>query len=192
MEALAIEKKIHRQIYDNGLLSGTLLSQLNLFTNLKEDAVLADRLPPPQPTQFALEVRFLLFAIFVGEKLIPSSNRVAKWRDKIAVSREEFWMVSSYVGRELPDRLRQFFAVASLDPTIIEPCIKEYEELRVSAIAKLDELEHVNPGVIAKFQTKVGERVGILAQQEMIEKLVDSGNITESVGSQLLVAIDEK
>ncbi|MGK7911360.1 MAG: hypothetical protein AB4050_07740 [Synechococcus sp.] len=133
-----------------------------------------------------------MFAIFVGEKLIPSSNRVAKWRDKIAVSREEFWMVSSYVGRELPDRLRQFFAVASLDPTIIEPCIKEYEELRVSAIAKLDELEHVNPGVIAKFQTKVGERVGILAQQEMIEKLVDSGNITESVGSQLLVAIDEK
>jgi CPA1 family monovalent cation:H+ antiporter len=191
LEALAIEQRMYRQLYDRGFLSETMLSQFTLMANLKQDAVLTGEIPPPLPTApRSLEVKGLQLALNLGEKLAPESSWVAQLKQYRNFATIEFWAVTSYVGRVLPNRLREFFTLSGLDLTIIEPCIAAYEQQRNLAISRVEQLEQENPGVLANYQTQISDRVGILAQQEAIEGLADAGNITESVASKLLQALE--
>lgn len=186
LEALAIEKQMYRRLYDRGFLSATLLSQFNLLVNLRQDAVLAGQIPPPFMAQGTLEVKFKRFALSIGEMLAPDSAWVAGLRASIREATGVFWIVTHHIATVLPERLRNFFAVTGLDLATLQPCIDVYEEQKGQSIARLQEIEHANPGIVATFQRQAGDRIGRFAQHESIETLVDDGNITEGVARRLL------
>ncbi len=190
LEALAIEKQMHRRLYDRGFLSATLLSQFNLLVNLRQDAVLVEQIPPPFTGQVTLEIKLKRFALRIGEAIAPNRPWVPGLRTSINEAMGAYWIVTHYIAKVLPDRLRNFFAATGLDPAILQPCLDAYDSQRTQAIARLQEIEQANPGIMATFQRQAGDRIGRFAQQEAVETLVDDGNITEGVARRVLQTLE--
>ncbi len=189
LEAIAIEQQIYRQLYDQGFLSETLLSQFTLRVNLKQDAVLSGQVPPVLADQDTLEMRWRRMALSLCE-LFGLTDWMEQLQSWIGLAEIERLAISTYVGQTVPDRLRSFFATSGLDEAILTDCIQIYQQQRTLALEPLKDLYQRYPELQLRFQTRLCDRVGIFAQTEAIATLAKAGNINTTVASQLLQTLE--
>jgi CPA1 family monovalent cation:H+ antiporter len=106
LEAVAIEQKAYHNLYDAGLISGTVFEHLNLTMNLKRDAVKGKEIPPNVPSASPMEARLeAVLAAIVG-RILPEQRSVQHRNRKLADEYEQNTAIA-YVGKLVAHEIQQ-------------------------------------------------------------------------------------
>lgn len=186
--ALKLEQRVYQAVYDAGFMSEPFLSQFNLMVNLKQDALVAGEIPPPQPTQRIFEARVAAFKLKLGEKWMPQQAWVESLRSQTQSNTCQFWGIMAYATESVPTRLQSLFEESGLDAHLLQPCIAQYQQWHEAAQQKSMQLETAS---LLVLQTQITERIAQYSQQETIEDLMKTGAISEVAGNVLLQSVED-
>ena len=185
-EALAIEQQIYRELNDEGFMSQPVLAQLTLMMNLKTDAVQAGNIPPELPTAEPLEIRLGNWLV----KLFDGSSWVKQIQSELIATNYEYLTFIAYACEQVPLRLRRLVADSGIPGTAIEKCARHYEEIRQEIIKQTQATIQQSPDLAIAFQTKILDRVALVAQNQTVESLASEGVISEAVAVQICQLIE--
>ena len=180
-EALAIEQEVYRELKDEGFMSGPVLAQLTLMMNLKGDAVQAGNIPPELPTVESLETRFGNLLV----KLFDGSSWVQQIQANLTATNYEYLTFIAYACEQVPLRIRKMIADSGIPGAAIENCARYYEEIRQEVMKQAQATVEQSPELAIAFQTKISDRVALVAQNQTVERLASEGIISEAVAVQI-------
>ena len=180
-EALAIEQQVYQELQDQGFMSKPVLAQLTLMMNLKGDAVQAGNIPPELPTVESLETRFGNLLV----KLFDGSSWVQQIQANLIATNYEYLTFIAYASQQVPLRIRRMIADSGMSGTALEKCARCYEEIRQQVVQQAAATVEGLPNLAIAFQTKISDRVALVAQKQTVERLASEGVISQTVVAQM-------
>ncbi len=180
LTALAIEQKNYRTLYDQGFMSEPVLGQFNARSILLQDAVLSGSIPS-QPATFKPVDTFWGHSIQnIVERLAPKSSWLMRMRSQLIMSQYEYWGILAQTSQQVPLQLQKFAEEGG--PTFllaIQPCINIFEQERIDATLKCDQISEQFRETTISCQIKISNRVAHFFQDKTIKQLVAKGIINE-------------
>jgi monovalent cation:H+ antiporter, CPA1 family len=183
LEAIAIEQKTYHNLYDDGLISGTVFEHLNLTMNLKRDAVKGKTIPPNIPTTSPMEARLEnVLAGLVG-RILPERRLVEHQNHKIADEYEKN-MAIAYAGARVAHEIREIAQESDLTSEITNECAQAYEAMSQDAGQALEAQAARSPELTKTLQAQVAYRFARLAEEEALKRLTNEDVISEQVAAK--------
>lgn len=190
LQALAIEQKTIQTLHDQGLIAETTLDRLNLTVNLKRDAILCDRIPPPQQAALPLETRLEQLMASVVARLVPQSGIVQQQREEILKTDYEYNAALAIVGEEVAHNIHQLAEDHGIEALIAQECAQVYERLSTIATERLNERNARGSEIAIALQEKMARQVALLGEEEAIAQLTAEGAISTTVASKICHQIE--
>ncbi|GAB4226648.1 MAG: hypothetical protein Kow00121_54960 [Elainellaceae cyanobacterium] len=178
LEAVAIEQKAYHNLYDDGLISGTVFEHLNLMMNLKRDAVKGKEIPPNIiPSASPLEARLENVLAGIVGRILPERRSVHHRHQKLADEYEKNTAIV-YVGKQVACEIQRIAEDCALSSEITHNCAQAYEAMSQQAKHHLQTQEARSIELIRTLQAQIAHRFTRLAEEETLKHLIDEGAIS--------------
>ncbi|MEL6581362.1 MAG: sodium:proton antiporter [Cyanobacteria bacterium J06621_12] len=188
--ALAIEQQVYSELQDRGFISKTVLSGLNLTINLKSDALQASNLAGNatlESTVKPLEIRLADWLV-----QLPNNTWIQKIQARLIAAEYEYLIFVAYSCEQVSWRLRRLNVASNIPETALETCASIYDRTRKQKIQQAQAIAKQSPELAIACQTRILNRVGLVAQNNTVEELADRGVISQSIASQAYKLINSK
>ncbi|NEO26360.1 MAG: sodium:proton antiporter [Kamptonema sp. SIO4C4] len=179
LQAIAIENKHYRRLYDKGLLAELTLEQLNLTITIKRDEVLDGFIPPKVE-----QCRPWEFRVWRVLRLIPGFN-FKQQQLYLLQSRYEYTLTVAAVGEVVAKEVEHLVENYGISSSIAESCSQSYTNYTEEALRNLEEIRTQHPEHSQQWQTAIAQRVSHIASLEAVDSLTQEGAISETVATQL-------
>jgi CPA1 family monovalent cation:H+ antiporter len=193
-QALSIEKQIYQGIYDRGIISAMTLDRLKHAINLKQDALLAGNIPPPQQAQFPTPSPW--------EKLMTALARHFSPPEKLTGAQREFKISYEYyaavayacanvaqrvknLAEEIASKARELPGYEGLDATVVEECAQAYQNYSAIALQRIETKTEYSPELIVALQQKLARQATLASEEEAIAEFIAEGVIAPAIGQQI-------
>ncbi|EDX74847.1 transporter, CPA2 family [Coleofasciculus chthonoplastes PCC 7420] len=190
LQGLAIEQQTYQDLYDQGLLSESVLRKLNLIIEAKRDDVLENKIPPKIPSMWVLKTPLETLAMkylqhfAVGRRWC---NQRRLWRLKV---RYEYYAATAYVCRKVAQRIYDLEEEQAVDPLIAGDFIQFYQSKSERAFHQLSVMGTNRHELAIALQTQVANHVVHISEEEVFEKLVSEGIVSESALDDIRALIE--
>lgn len=185
LEALAIEQKAYHNLYDDGLISGTVFEHLNLMMNLKRDAVKGKTIPPNVPEASAMEARLEVFLAGMVGRILPE-RRVVQHQDRKFADDYEKNTAIADVGKQVAAEMRELTNRSDLTSDITDDCVRAYEAMSQQAEQALKSQAARSPELVKTLQAQIAYRFTRLAEREALKDLTTQGAITQQSATKAI------
>lgn len=179
--ALAMERQVYNKLDDEGFISQPVSNRLTLMMNLKLDAVGAGQIPPKLPPVESWDIRLYSWLI----KLFSGNSWTQKVKADLTAAQYEYLTFIAYSHQQVSIQLKNLIADRGISRTLVEDCAYYYEEIGQQILARSQAtVQGSNSSAIA-LQTRILDRIGQVAQHETVERLAESGAISQAVAINL-------
>lgn len=192
-QALSIEKQLYQMVYDRGIISPLTLDHLKHAINLKQDAILAGKIPPPQQAQFP--------RLSYWEKLMASltsqfigGDRQLETQRKLQFS-YEYHATVAYACTTVAQRVKNLADEISsrayertektFDPSVVEACAQAYQNWSSIALQRIAAKSEYSPELIIALQQKLARQAIFASEEETLAQLITEGVISPAVSEQI-------
>ena len=180
LNALAMERQVYNKLDDEDFISQPVSNKLTLIMNLKMDAVGAGQIPPKFPPIKTWDIRLYSWLI----KLF-NGTWIQKVQADLTAAQYEYLTFIAYSHQQVSVRLRSLVADRGIFRTFVGDCAYYYEEIGKEVLDRaFATVQGSNSSAIA-IQTKILSRIGQVAQHETVERLAESGAISQAVAINL-------
>jgi CPA1 family monovalent cation:H+ antiporter len=193
-QALSIEKQLYQAIYDRGIISAMTLDHLKHAINLKQDAILAANLPPPQQTQFPIASRWDKLMTALTRRFFPPKQWIGAQREFI-ISYEYDASVAyacanvaqrvKGLAEQIATRARELPEGEALDATVVEECAQVYQSWSATALQKIEAKTAYSPELVVALQQKLARQAILASEQEALNQFIAEGVISPAIGEQI-------
>ncbi|MEM8603007.1 MAG: sodium:proton antiporter [Cyanobacteria bacterium P01_H01_bin.121] len=179
MLAFEIERKFYHGLFDQGFISGAVLSQLNLRVNSLQESVHAEQFPPePKRMRLPLELRWNRWRINWFGKFAPQSKWVQQWQTQQIIGQYAYSTSAELACRRTPERLTSFLEKSGLDVATlpnVQACLNYYIAEQTRIQAEIDALGQQAGSTTTDFQRQVMDRIASLSTQATLARLSEEG-----------------
>lgn len=196
-QALSIEKQLYQDFFDRGMISMMALDRLKQDINLRQDAIQAGIIPPPQMKLLSATPWEKLMVVFTS-RLFPEDqgSRLESETERDLYSRYEYYAAISFVSTKVAQRVKslaeaiasradQLPEVKGIDTTLVEECAQTYEHYSSAALEKLESGVNYSPEIILSFQQKLALQATLASEEAAIAQIVKDGLISPTTGEQI-------
>ena len=193
LTALSVEQKSYQILYGQGLMSESVLDQLNARTTMRQDAVLGGDFSLERFNLVPLENKWSRYWQAVVRKVRPNHPWLGRQQSQTAIARYEYWAILVRVSDRVSSKLEAFKAQGGTNfVEVIESCLELYAQERTEADKAINRIAAEFPELVISCQMEVSDRIARSLQNEAIKKLADEGAISDSVGIQLMQPVFSK
>lgn len=194
LQGLEIEHQAYRDLYDQGLLSESVLRRLNLLVESKRDDVLANKIPPNIPKMWASETAFERFVMEHVQKLPLGRTWYRQRRRHLSMVRYEYHAATAYVCRKVAQRILDLEQAHTVDPAVAKDCIQFYENKSQRAFRQLSTMSDSRHDLAIALQTQVASHAAHITEEEILVRLASEGIIPESAlaSVRLLMEVENR
>jgi hypothetical protein len=193
-QALSLEKQLYQAIYDRGIISAMTLDHLKHAINLKQDAILAATIPPPQQTQFPIASRWDKLMTALTMRFFPPKQWIGAQRDFIISY--EYDVSVAYACANVAQRVKglaeqiaswagELAEGEALDATVVEECAQVYQHWSTTALQKIEAKTSSSPDLIVALQQKLARQAILAREQEALNQLIAEGVISPATSEQI-------
>ncbi|PSO94783.1 MAG: hypothetical protein BRC47_10940 [Cyanobacteria bacterium QS_7_48_42] len=191
MQALEIEHRAYRDLYDERLLSREVLNKLSLMIEMKRDAVLANRIPPQLPTVKELETRWENFFARVRRRFARGSKRQSQQTHSL-ILQYEYESALAYVCHKVVRKMHHLIQERAVEVTVAFDSIYFYEDRSRASLEKLKAIIQYYPDLTATLQQRVAMHAALISEQEVVERLAADGVCPAGASSKVRKLIEAK
>ena len=180
LNALTMERQVYNKLDDEGFISQPVSNRLTLMMNLKSDAVGAGQIPPKLSPVESWDIRLYSWLI----KLF-SGTWTKKIQADLTAARYEYLTFIAYSHRQVSGQLKSIVAERGIFRTLVEDCAYYYEEIGKEVLARSQAIVQESNSSAIAIQTKILDRIDRVVQHETVERLADSGAISQAVAIEI-------
>ncbi len=189
-EALRVERTAHRELYERGGMSESVLHELVLGLDLQHDALRKGRAPDPAPEIVPLEVRALGALVGLVERVRPASRLVQRHRLRLLAARYEHDSAVLEAGRRVVAEVVRLAALTGA-AGVVEGEVRAFYEVRgEEAMRRLDAMAEHFPEYVGAVQAQAARRIGLDAEADAIELLATGGGIPSAVAREARQSVE--
>jgi CPA1 family monovalent cation:H+ antiporter len=193
-QALSVEKQLYQVIYDRGVISAMALDHSKHAINLKQDAILAGTIPPPQQTQFPRVSRWDKLMTALTRLFFPPKQWMGTQREFIISY--EYDAAVAYacanvaqrvrgLAEQIASKARELPGYEGLDATAVEECAQAYQNWSAIALQKIEAKTESSPELIVALQEKLARQATLAREQEALNQFIAEGVISPATGAQI-------
>ncbi len=189
-QALSIELAAYRYLFDRGLISESVIRELELNIENEKDRLVRGIFPSLQISASPLEVRIQNMFVNTLRLLIPKSEFIKMLRVKSIAPKYEMVLATVYANRHINNVLGKITQTYKGQKQIIEECQKFYKKRVELALIQKKKLEkHAS---VLSLQKQSLVRAAINAELDSVEEQSNVGTIPDSVANSLKAEIEAK
>jgi CPA1 family monovalent cation:H+ antiporter len=200
-QALSMEKQLYQGIYDRAIISAMTLDRLKHAINLKQDALLAGNIHPPQQAQFPITSPWEKLMNALTRGFFPAERSMGAQREfKISY---EYDAAVAYACANVAQRVKNLAEYIArkahelpgyegLDATIVEECAQAYQNWSAIALQKIETKTESSPELIVALQEKLARQATLAREQETIAQFIADGAIAPAIGEQIRHHLEAK
>ncbi|BAU65335.1 sodium/hydrogen exchanger [Stanieria sp. NIES-3757] len=193
-QALSIEKQLYQEICDRGIISQMSLDRLKHSINLKQDALLAGNIPPPQEAQFPAASGWEKLMTTLVRRFIPPEQLMGTQQEfKISY---EYHAAVAYACANVAQRIKglaeqiatkalELPGYEGLDATVVEECAQAYQNYSAAALQRIKARTEYSPELILALQQKLARQTILASEEEALAQFIAEGVISSSIGDRL-------
>jgi len=193
-QALSIEKQLYQEICDRGIISQMSLDRLKHAINLKQDALLAGKIPPPQEAQFPTASGWEKLMTALVRRFFPPEQLMGGQREfKISY---EYYAAVAYacanvaqrvkgLAEQIASKARELPEDEGLDAAVVEECAQAYQNYSATALQRLEARTEYSPELIIALQQKLARQTILASEEEALAQLLAEGVISPAIGEQI-------
>ncbi|MEM6521134.1 MAG: sodium:proton antiporter [Cyanobacteria bacterium P01_C01_bin.70] len=187
LTALSVEQKSYRTLYGQGLMSESVLDQLNARTAMLQDAVLGGDLALEQLQFIPLENRWSRYLQAFVKQVTPNSPWLRHQQSQMAIARYDYWAILARVSALVSSKLKAFQDQGGASfIEVIQSCLDLYAQEQAEAEKEISKIAETFPESVMSHQIEVSDRIARTFQNAAVEKLAAEGAISDTMAAQLL------
>ncbi len=180
-EALTVERRAYRDLFDHGVISEPVLRELELAVDLQRDALKRGEAPGPLPSAAPLEVRFADGAMRLVERVAPRSRAVRRHRLRALAARYEHDSAVLEAGQRVVAEVHDLAELLGAAGAMADELRETYARRTAEAMERLDAVGAHFPEFVQAVQQQTARRMLLDGEADAIERLAVAGAIPEPV-----------
>ena len=189
-QAISIELKAYQLLFDKGLISESVIRELELNTELERDRLKENIFPTLQISAMPLEVKIKNVLAGFARLIFPKNKYIRLFHFRGISAKYEITLAMISANSHIKSVIGRMPQMYGAQKEIMEECQTFYKKRAELAMKQRRELEkHIS---MNKLQYKTLYRAVINAELETVEELASNGSIPESVALILKSDIDKK
>ena len=191
-QAISMELCAYKLLFDNGLISESVIRELELNIELEYDRLKLDIFPELKISAMPLETRIKSKLSNLLRLIVPKNNFIKRLRLKSLSPKYDMILAMTYANHHIETTIGQISPIrgeyTEIVTELVEECQKFYNKRADLAIIQKKKLEKYS--AMHSLQYKTLFRAVINAELESIELLSANGGIPDSVANNLRSNID--
>ena len=193
-QALHMEKWGYREAHDQEMFSPRTFDRLDLMVDLKNDAILAGRMPPPALNSEALERPFEKGLFKVLGWPWSRTGREPRYFDQVLKQHYEFDLAVAFIGQKVAEQVQQLGQqlAGQLDPAIFEVCAAWYASMSQERLTLLKAAEEARPEFFQAIQQYVVRQAVQVSARQRLAKLLADGIVSGTTVEKLAEGLESE
>lgn len=187
-EALTVERRTYRDLFDEGVISEPVLEELELAVDLERDALRRGKIPERRAA-IPFEVRVEGWAMRVIERVAPRSGVVQRHHVRTFSAKYEHDAAVLEASKRVSAELARLAELSGVDASVMEECRRTYEQRGREAMQRLDGIAEHFPEYVEAVQQLTVRRIALDGEADAIERLAASGGIPDAVAAEARRAV---
>lgn len=189
-QVITVEKQTYRSLFDRGIISESVLRELELSSDLQKDRLWQGEIPPRLMISKPIILRIQDYMLNIIERSIPQNRLVQHHLIRAVGARYEENIAVIEASTKVKNTLDDIAKLCGAEPSVKEECRRLYEIRYNNALKQLKITAEQFPKYMDAVSDRTLYRAALSTEFDTIQELASRGEIPEKTSLDLQKNID--